>query len=465
MKNKSKTKFTLATLSLLLISTYSPLTLASTSEFVTDAKTGCKIYDLDEAKESALWSGACVDGKISGNGTLTTTNKKTNVSCENKGEMKEGLRTGHNAAVCSDGTHFEGEYKPVAGVVNGKGSLNLPNGDKYIGEVKGWTLHGQGTYTMANGKSVSGRFENNQYIQGPANAKTANNDPIKDSFELMGKGMKLFDDGQYEEAYAPFEQFLSQFDQSPPQVKEIPSAQIVVSNVIAAQSAILFKQGKWNKAIAKLDENQQRFAKSTDPEVIETLAHGAAAKEFMLAEKAKKAPGIYPKEIFDVQQARNAMDTGNATIKGRICAFSDGRVFTKEVVSVYLSPVTPYLEAWKKLRDSKKGANVIMSDEAISIRRDAKTIDNGYFSFSNLKPGKYFMQATMEFIQAKSNTVYDGSDTYGNTTTNYYHEEAYGVDHRVMLEEPVEITKDGEVKTVNMYKGSLLNRAVNIECR
>jgi hypothetical protein len=290
-------------------------------------------------------------------------------------------------------------------------------------------------------------------------------DDLKNMGELLDKGLKLFDNGQYEEAYVPLDEFLSQFDQGPPQVKEISSAQIVVSNLIATQVAILFKQGKWNKAIAKVDENQQRFGKSTDPKVKETLAHGAAAKELMISEKAKKAPGIYPKEIFDVAQARSALEAGNATIKGRVCAFHDGRVFTKEGVVVTLFPQTPYLDVWKKLRDSKKGVNVIMSDEAISLHREVKTQDNGYYNFSNIKSGKYFLQVAMQFVQAKSSAVYDGSDQYGNTRVDNYHEEVYGVDRAHLLEDFVEITKDGEVKTVNLYEGSWLNRAVNIDCR
>lgn len=293
-------------------------------------------------------------------------------------------------------------------------------------------------------------------------------DAVKDSFELMGKGMTLFDNGQYEESLVAFDQFLTHFEQAPPEIKQSPEAQDMVSAVIYTQAGIFLKQGKTNKAVAKWDENQQRFGKSTNPKVIETLAHGAASKEMILTNRANKGqnrPGIYPKEIFDVQQARNAMDAGNATVKGRVCAFYDGRVFSQAGVKVNLLPVTPYLEAWKKLRDSKKGANVTMSEEAISIRKEAKTVDDGYYSFSNVKPGKYFMQATMQFTQAKSNTVYDGSDTYGDTTTNYYHEEVYGVERGILLEETVDITKDGEVKMVNLYKGSWLNRAVNIDCR
>ena len=293
-------------------------------------------------------------------------------------------------------------------------------------------------------------------------------DAVKDSFELLGKGMALYDNSQYEEALVAFDAFLSHFEQAPPEIKQSPQGQDMVSGTLYIQAGIFLKQGKTNKAVAKWDENQKRFGQSTDPKVKETLAHGAAAKEMILTNRANKGqnePAIYPKEIFDVQQARDAMDAGNATIKGRVCAFYDGRVFSQADVKVNLLPVTPYLEAWEKLRDSKKGANVTMSEEAISIRKEAKTVDNGYYSFNNVKPGKYFMQANMAFIQAKSNTVYDGSDTYGNTTTNYYHEEVYGVERGNLLEETVEITKDGEVKTVNLYKGSWVNRAVNLDCR
>ena len=289
-------------------------------------------------------------------------------------------------------------------------------------------------------------------------------DAVKDSFDLMGKGMTLFDNGQYEESLVAFDQFLTHFEQAPPEIKQSPEAQDMVSAVIYTQAGIFLKQGKTNKAVAKWDENQQRFGQSTNPKVKETLAHGAASKEMILTNRINKGqnrPGIYPKEIFDVQQARNAMEAGNATIKGRVCAFTGGGVYIKDGVKIYLSPVTPYLEAWKEMRNNKKGANVIMSDEALSMRKVAATMDDGYYSFSNVKPGKYFMQATMRFIQAKSKTVYDGSDS----NTDYYHNEVSGIEREVMLEESVDISKDGEVKTVNMYKGSLLNRAVNIDCR
>jgi hypothetical protein len=38
--------------------------------------------------------------------------------------------------------------------------IDLPNGDKYVGEYKNGKMHGQGTYTGANGASYVGEYKN-----------------------------------------------------------------------------------------------------------------------------------------------------------------------------------------------------------------------------------------------------------------------------------------------------------------
>jgi hypothetical protein len=191
MKNQSNTKFTLALLPLLLLSSYPPLTFAA-SEFVKDTKTGCKVYaDLDDANESATWSGVCVDGKISGKGKLTTINKKTNVTCENNGEWKAGFIAGHNIIDCSNGFHFEGDNTPAGGVAKGNGTFIFPNGHKYVGEFKSRTLHGQGTYTDASGKSMSGTFENNKLVKLDTGAITDASGKVTSGKFENGKLVKL----------------------------------------------------------------------------------------------------------------------------------------------------------------------------------------------------------------------------------------------------------------------------------
>ncbi len=136
------------------------------SPFVLDLKTRCKVFELNDATTIAKWSGACVSGKIEGSGTLMTMSKKTQVICENVGEMKAGLWSGRVVAKCSDGMRAEVDYSP-GGAGVGKGTLNLPNGDKYEGEFKGLSLHGQGKLTRADGSTSQVTFANNELVTAP----------------------------------------------------------------------------------------------------------------------------------------------------------------------------------------------------------------------------------------------------------------------------------------------------------
>ena len=42
-------------------------------------------------------------------------------------------------------------------------TFTYPNGDKYVGEVKGGGFHGQGTFTFANGDKYVGEHRNNYH--------------------------------------------------------------------------------------------------------------------------------------------------------------------------------------------------------------------------------------------------------------------------------------------------------------
>ena len=51
---------------------------------------------------------------------------------------------------------YVGQYKD--GIVNGQGSITLPNGIKYVGELKDGERHGQGTHTNPDGSKYVGEW-------------------------------------------------------------------------------------------------------------------------------------------------------------------------------------------------------------------------------------------------------------------------------------------------------------------
>jgi hypothetical protein len=148
---------------MLLLSVFSPYASAAVSDFVTDAKTGCKIYNLVDTEHSASWSGACVDGKISGSGVMTMNIVQVKASCTETGEFKEGLKHGFVRSTCTDGSSLEGTF--IKSMLIGKGLRIGPDGDRWDGEYKDGLLNGQGTHTLAKlpKYKYQGVFKDNKY--------------------------------------------------------------------------------------------------------------------------------------------------------------------------------------------------------------------------------------------------------------------------------------------------------------
>ncbi len=138
------------------------------------------------------YSGDWVDGRKEGNGRYDWADSSYYI-----GEFKNDFRDGKGNYVGADGVSLEGsfvkgEYVPTYGCVsgdcvNGKGTFNFNNGDKYagywvngkrngygrydwgiggyyVGYFKDNKLHGDGAYHAANGTSKIGQFDNNNFI-------------------------------------------------------------------------------------------------------------------------------------------------------------------------------------------------------------------------------------------------------------------------------------------------------------
>jgi uncharacterized protein YxeA len=69
-----------------------------------------------------------------------------------------------------------------------------------------------------------------------------------------------------------------------------------------------------------------------------------------------------------------------------------------------------------------------------------------------MKPGKYFLQAFMDWTTAHSKNVYTGSgyNNYGGRT-DYYTPQSYYVGHSDRIEEYVEVKEDGEIVKVKLH--------------
>jgi tetratricopeptide (TPR) repeat protein len=165
---------------------------------------------------------------------------------------------------------------------------------------------------------------------------------------------------------------------------------------------------------------------------------------------------LYPNSFFDTNLTAAALETGTSTIVGKACVYKKTGRFTASNVRVVLFPVTPYFQQWYDLRERKesKSTGVFLSNEAVKYSIVTTANDNGEFVFSNLKPGKYFAQMIFNFTERRSGRVYTGSDTSQNgnvvTTTNYYYDKDYFIDHSDRLEKFITIEKAGETEKITM---------------
>ena len=99
----------------------------------------CQVWNFGDAEkfEPYIWSGACVDGKASGEGRLTV----SGVGATYQGSMAGGKPHGHGTLTTASGSRYEGEFR------DGK-------------------LHGRGTLTFADGNSKTCKWRDNEAVDG-----------------------------------------------------------------------------------------------------------------------------------------------------------------------------------------------------------------------------------------------------------------------------------------------------------
>ena len=113
------------------------------------------------------------------------------------GEMKNGKSHGQGTHSYPDGSKYTGAWKDDRH--HGQGIYTHANGDKYVGEHKDGRRHGQGTYTNANGDKYVGEFKDGRR-HGQGTLTWADGSKYvgewKDGLEWAGR--KYFSDGSDE---------------------------------------------------------------------------------------------------------------------------------------------------------------------------------------------------------------------------------------------------------------------------
>ncbi len=106
--------------------------------------------------QTVTWSGACAEGKASGEGRLVWRTDKGGYTFE--GSMRAGMLHGQGTAAWSDGNRYEGGW--LDDRRHGRGTYTWPDGDRYEG---GWLddkPHGPGTFTWPDGSRAEGQWRN-----------------------------------------------------------------------------------------------------------------------------------------------------------------------------------------------------------------------------------------------------------------------------------------------------------------
>lgn len=183
-----------------------------------------------------------------------------------------------------------------------------------------------------------------------------------------------------------------------------------------------------------------------------------AARTAAPQDRAKRSV-LRPKAIFDPMQAQAALEPGDAAITGTACSARQGTMMLASNSPVYLYPATPYMEeAMALLGKSHAGkADVELSRVAMSIRMTAQTNGSGKFQFLKMKPGKYYLLATMSSTFRNVRDVKAGTAYGMGVSVDIYRSEEYDQSYNDMLEKLVKISRPGETVDVRLTPKFSLN--------
>lgn len=182
------------------------------------------------------------------------------------------------------------------------------------------------------------------------------------------------------------------------------------------------------------------------------------------AKKRKESEVVtFPTRKFDSIVAKKALALGKGKITG--VAFTRtkngygmkvGQKVLANKILIQLFPVTPYFEEYyslwkdKSKNNPKKNRYVYMDTQAYRYRLEAVTNSSGEFTFPDMKPGKYYLWANLDYSRSYSYNQYTGSGYDGYGRIDYYSPSSYNKNFSEFLELFVEVKADGEIVNVKL---------------
>ena len=128
-------------------------------ETFVETTLGCRVWVSHVQHELvAKWSGDCVDGYVSGTGTLDM--QSLGKSDRYEGAMSKGKPEGSGIIKFSDGRTLSGEFHN--GHVSGVADYVIPSGLHYKGEWSDGVEEGRGVAVFPSGNQYSGMWHNGQ---------------------------------------------------------------------------------------------------------------------------------------------------------------------------------------------------------------------------------------------------------------------------------------------------------------
>ncbi len=133
------------------------LTAASLGpDWIATENDACLMHNpRPQPDETATWSGACVDDRVSGEGRAVWRHGGGTETYE--GRMEAGKRHGQGTFVSAQGDRYEGAWRD--GTMDGSGTYTWSSGDRYEGSSRNGTFHGRGTYAWADGSRYKGEWQ------------------------------------------------------------------------------------------------------------------------------------------------------------------------------------------------------------------------------------------------------------------------------------------------------------------
>lgn len=190
---------------------------------------------------------------------------------------------------------------------------------------------------------------------------------------------------------------------------------------------------------------------------------------------AQRTTYILPGTYFDKNVAANALAPGNSAIRG--VAYTKGSQNSKRFqilldklgkkklarrgTIVRLFPLTPYFQEYLELRSKYKPSGkkiAVITPEAYKYRIETAVVDdNGNFQFTNLKPGKYLLEAEVTYTKTGTASEQVGTETgynvYGEAifSNPIYADYSIAYDITNYVSETVEITEDEAIIEVGLH--------------